>query len=260
MSTPLRMGRPPPHLDPTTHMPPEERPFDAIGFDTDPARGRPSVALRHVTVGIGLGGVRRLFAPTRFEGGELLADVATPCVVFANHHSHADTAVLLTTLPAHLRRRMVVAAAADVWFPNRTAAWFSSRFIGTIPIDRSKASRRTLDLCHRLLGEGWSLLIYPEGHRSPEGEIDHFKPGAAWVARRAGVPLVPIYLEGTGRVLPREEWRPRRHHVVVRAGEPLPTSPCDDARELNARMQATVLGLSRGRLTPPSEEKPTSGT
>jgi len=232
-------------------MPSQETPFDAIGFDTDPARGWPAVTLRHATVGLGLGVVRRLFAPTRLEGADLLEGISTPCVVVANHHSHADTAVLLTTLPATLRRRMVVAAAADVWFPNRTASWFSSRCIGTIPIDRSKASRRTLELCHRLLGEGWSLLIYPEGHRSPEGELDHFKPGAAWVARRAGVPVVPLYLEGTGRVLARGEWRPRRTRVLVRAGQPIATTPDDDARALNARLQDAVLQLSGGRLRGP---------
>lgn len=231
-------------------MPSDETPFDAIGFDTDPARTPAMIALRHLTVGVGLRGVRQLFAPTRLEGAEMLEGVSTPCVVVANHHSHADTAVLMTTLPAALRRRMVVAAAADVWFPNPTASWLSSRLLGTIPIDRTKASRRTLDLCHRLLGEGWSLLIYPEGHRSPEAELDSFKPGAAWVARRAGVPLVPLYVEGTGLVLPRTAWLPRRHQVVVRAGKPIETSPDDDARELNARIEEAVLALSDGRLSP----------
>lgn len=230
-------------------MPSDETAFDPLRFDTDPARRPAAVALRRVSVGLAIGGVRRVVAPTRVEGAGHLEGISTPCVVVANHHSHADTAVLLTTLPTALRRRMVVAAAADVWFPNRTASWCSSRLIGTIPIDRSKASRRTLELCHRLLDEGWSLLIYPEGHRSPVGELDSFKPGAAWVARRAGVPLVPLYVEGTGRVLPPKAWVPRRHRVLVRAGEPIPTKASDDARELNARIEDAVLALSNGHLT-----------
>ena len=202
-----------------------------------------AIALRHLTVCGGLGGLRRVFAPSTVIGAERIADIDLPCVIAANHHSHADSDVLLTALPARVRRRLIVAAAADVWFPNRVAGMLSSVCLGAIPIDRTKVSRQTLELCNDLLADGWSLLIYPEGRRSPPDELGEFKPGAAWVARRAGVPIVPVHLEGTAEVLPKEAWVPRRHRVTVRIGEPIPTSPDDDARELNHQLLSSVATL-----------------
>ncbi len=193
--------------------------------------------------------LRALFAPTTVEGRSVLDDLAGvadehPVVFVANHTSHSDTMVLMTTLPERLRRRLVVAAAADYFFTNRFTALFSTACIGAIPVDRSKVNRTTLELCHELLGDGHSLLIYPEGGRSahPE-EMATFKPGAAWIARRATVDVVPVHLSGTADVLPKGRVLPRRHPVRVRFGTPLRCGEDEDARAFNRRIEAAVRAL-----------------
>jgi 1-acyl-sn-glycerol-3-phosphate acyltransferase len=177
-------------------------------------------------------------------------------VVVANHTSHADTMVLLTTLPRRLRRRLVIAAAADYFFKGGISGFFSSLFFGAIPVDRQGVSRSTLEECHQLLGAGWSLLIYPEGGRSPDGRMQPFKPGAAWIARRAGVPIVPVHLDGAFAVLPKGRSRPRRHHVAVTLGEPMWVRPDEDARAFNRRVQAAVEDLSRSPSAPVDRADP----
>ncbi len=214
------------------------------GTDTNWARRGPARWVRAIYRGVVLRGMRSTWAPTTVHGTEHLDGLDGPVVVVANHTSHADTMVLLTSLPRRVRRRIVVAAAADYFFTGRFTTLCSALFIGAIPVDRAKVSRSTLEECHRLLGEGWCLLIYPEGGRSADGEMAPFKPGAAWIARRADVPVVPVHLDGVHRVLPKGRSWPRRHPVTVRIGAPLRAGDGEDARALNARVEATIRELA----------------
>jgi len=188
--------------------------------------------------------LRLVFAPTTVRGAEHVRALRGPVVIVANHASHADTMIVATALPAAVRRRLVVAAAADYFFSNRLTSFVSRLFVGAIPVARDKVNRSTLELCHRLLGEGWSLLLYPEGGRSHDGTIGEFKPGAAWIARRAGVPVLPVLLDGTFDVLPKGRSLPTRHRVTVSFGEPLSVADGEDARSFNRRIESAVRDLS----------------
>jgi 1-acyl-sn-glycerol-3-phosphate acyltransferase len=187
--------------------------------------------------------LRLLFAPVTIEHAERLVGVDGPVVIVANHVSHADTMCLAAALPYRLRRRFVVAAAADYFFARKATAALSTVFVRAIPVDRTRVSRTTLELCHQLLGEGNTLLVYPEGGRSPDGHMHEFKPGAAWIARRAGVPVLPMHLAGTGGILPKGRWLPRRAEVSVIVGEPLHLQPGEDAKSFNRRIEAAVRAL-----------------
>jgi 1-acyl-sn-glycerol-3-phosphate acyltransferase len=213
----------------------------AAAVDTDFARRGPARVVRSVYTATAMRGLRAVFAPTTTTGADRLG--TGPYVFAANHSSHADTMVIVTTLPGRLRRRAVVAAAADYFFPNRVTATLTAVFVGAIPVERDRVSRRTLDLCHRLLGEGWSLVVYPEGGRSPDGEIHEFRPGAAWMARRAAVPVVPVHIAGTDDVLPKGRALPRRAPVRVAYGEPLAIADGEDARAFGRRIEQAVRAL-----------------
>jgi 1-acyl-sn-glycerol-3-phosphate acyltransferase len=219
----------------------------AAAVDTDFARRGPARVARSIYTATALRALRAVFAPTTTTGAERLA--AGPYVFAANHSSHADTMVIVTTLPGRFRRRVVVAAAADYFFPNRVTAMLTAVFVGAIPVERDRVSRRTLDLCHRLLGEGWSLVLYPEGGRSPDGEIQEFRPGAAWMARRAAVPVVPVRIDGTHDVLPKGRALPRRAPVRVTYGEPVVLTEGEDARSFGRRIEEAVRDL--GSLSSP---------
>lgn len=224
--------------------------------DTSWARRRPARAVRSLYRGLVLRMMRNVWAPTTVEGLERLDGTDGPVVVVANHTSHADTMVLLTSLPRRLRRRLVVAAAADYFFKGGVSGFFSSLLFGAIPVDRQGVSRSTLEECHQLLGSGWSLLIYPEGGRSPDGEMQPFKPGAAWIARRAGVPIVPVHLDGVHGVLPKGRSWPRRRPVEVTVGEPMWVRPDEDARAFNRRVQARVEELGAPASAPVEMPQP----
>jgi 1-acyl-sn-glycerol-3-phosphate acyltransferase len=217
---------------------------EAVGAETDWARRRWARVVRELYTQGPLRLLSALVAPRSVEGLEQIEGIDGPVVLVANHTSHADTMVITLSLPHRRRRRLVVAAAADYFFSNPVTSWLSSLFVGAIPVERDRASRRLLDLCHRLLGEGWSLLLYPEGGRSPNGEMQEFKPGAAWIARRSGVPVIPVHLSGTYQVLPKGRTLPRRHRVRVRFGAPLALVEGEDARSFNRRIEAAVRKLA----------------
>ena len=162
----------------------------------------------------------------------------------ANHHSHADTTVMLGTLPTRLRRELAVVAGADYFFPNQVAAAASALFIGAIPIERQKLSKLSIENAIEVIRSGHNLLIYPEGGRSPDGWSREHRPGAAFVAKRTGVPVVPVYIDGTAGVLPKGQNWPTRARTAVVFGDPLRMGANEDARAFAGRIQARINELA----------------
>lgn len=215
-----------------------------VGYDTSWARTYPvrlarAVVLDDVTVP----GVRLLARP-HVIGRDALDRVGGPVILTANHASHLDTAVVLASLPPRRRHHVVVAAAADYFFDRHWKAAFSAFALGAIPMERLKANRRSADAAADLLEEGWSLLIFPEGGRSHDGWGQEFKGGAAYLAKRCDVPVVPLHLRGTRAVLPRggdgRLVRLRPGKVEVHFGAPLRPGEEEDARRFSARIEAAV--------------------
>jgi 1-acyl-sn-glycerol-3-phosphate acyltransferase len=167
-----------------------------------------------------------------------------PVIFAANHHSHVDTPVLLTSIPEPWRDRLFVAGAADYFFRNPVTSALSALAIGAIPIDRTRVSRRTADQAARLLEEGWSMLIFPEGGRSPDGWGRPFQRGTAYLAFRCAVPVVPIHLAGTGRILRKGKKRPTPSTAKVTFGAPLVPAESDDTHRFAARIERTVAELA----------------
>ena len=120
----------------------------------------------------------------------------------------------------------MVGAAADYFFGTRITGAMSALGIGAIPIERAKTGRKSADLAAELIDDGWSLLIYPEGGRSPDGWGQPFRGGAAYLAARAGVPVVPVHVAGTGRILRKGRSLPRPSNTSVTFGRAitLPTT------------------------------------
>lgn len=211
---------------------------------TDWARTPPARAVRGVVQAAGLAPLVRAEVRLTVSGLERLTGLGDrPAVLVVNHNSHLDTAALLTALPASLRARTVVAAAADYFFASWWKAVGTALAFGTVPIERrGGAPSRTPA---RLLREGWNVVVFPEGTRSPDGWTGRFRLGAAQLALDAGVPLVPVGVRGSWAAMPRgRSWpAPGRPHVSLLVGDPLRPSPGEDARALTARAQAEVERL-----------------
>jgi 1-acyl-sn-glycerol-3-phosphate acyltransferase len=141
----------------------------------------------------------------------------------ANHSSHADTAVVYATMPPEMRRRVVAAAARDYFFNNGVRQVVARVLFNTIPVTREGVSGGDpLRHAVRALREGYGLLLFPEGTRSVDGDVRPFRVGIGrLIAQFPGLPVIPVAIIGTDRVLPKNAILPLPHPVRVRFGAPL---------------------------------------
>jgi 1-acyl-sn-glycerol-3-phosphate acyltransferase len=172
------------------------------------------------------------YAARRATGKEKLDGVKGPVILVANHASHMDTPVILSALPRKLRKRTVVAAAADYFYKNRIVASLVSLIFNTTPIERHGGGGMSKNGSHldTLLDQGWSLLLYPEGTRSRGGMPGPLRRGAAVLAAAHHLTVVPIRVTGTAQAMPpgrlwprrlRDKPMPKRHRIEVSFGEPI---------------------------------------
>ncbi|MEI8306938.1 MAG: lysophospholipid acyltransferase family protein [Chloroflexales bacterium] len=164
----------------------------------------------------------RLYLRPRVEGAESIPTEGS-FIIVANHNSHADTAVIFSALPRHARKRFVAAAAQDYFFQGGPWQFFSRVLFNAIPISRDRHGRQDpLRHASRALREGYALLLFPEGTRSKDGTLGPFYSGIGrLIADFPGTPVIPTYLSGTARVMPKGKVMPRPFKVSVRFGEPM---------------------------------------
>jgi 1-acyl-sn-glycerol-3-phosphate acyltransferase len=172
------------------------------------------------------------YAARRATGREQLEGVKGPVILVANHASHMDTPVILSALPRRLRKRTVVAAAADYFYKNRLVASAVSLIFNTVPIERrgGGGSSKNGSQLDTLLDQGWNVLLYPEGTRSRGGMPGPLRRGAAVLAVSHHLKIVPIRVTGTAQAMPpgrlwpkrlRDRPVPKRHRIEVSFGEPI---------------------------------------
>ncbi len=227
--------------------PPVER-RTGVDYETEWSRTYPARVARAVIVDDVLRPALRAIASPTVHGADRLVGLEAPAIFVANHHSHLDTGLVLTSLPERFRHKAIVAAAADYFFTTRAKGAFSALAIGAIPMERTKVGRRSADLAAELLDDGWNLVMFPEGGRSPDGWGRAFRGGAAYLSLRCGRPIVPLYLEGTGRLWRRGKRFPKvagkGEGVHVTFGAPMWPEEGEDARRLAARVERTVGALA----------------
>jgi 1-acyl-sn-glycerol-3-phosphate acyltransferase len=177
-----------------------------------------------------------------------------PFIFVANHSSNADTIILLSALPVKVRRRTVVAAAMDSFFMNTRDAFMTVLVYNAIPVDRLKVNRRSAQLALELVEDHWNLVIYPEGGRTPDGNLHEFKGGAAYLAERSKATVIPTYLHETGMLKgPKYAKAPqyvnspsqRRHHVIVAFGPPMRCEEGENMRRFGVRIEQAVEAIGR---------------
>jgi 1-acyl-sn-glycerol-3-phosphate acyltransferase len=212
-------------------------------FETDWARRYPARAARVLLVeGLVRPSMTMLAAPILL-GLDRLEGLDGPAVFASNHHSHVDTPLLLSVIPEPWRHHMAIGAAADYFFGTRVTATLSALVIGAIPIERTRISRKSADDAAALINEGWSFLLFPEGGRSPDGWGQPFRGGAGYLSLRCNVPVVPIYVAGTGRILRKGKSRPKLSVTRVVFGHPMWPRHDEDSRKFSVRIEAEVAAL-----------------
>ncbi|MGH9188701.1 MAG: lysophospholipid acyltransferase family protein [Acidimicrobiales bacterium] len=238
---------------PTSVPRPAVEPKTGVHYDTSWARRYGARLARAVIVDDVLRPVSHLVARPQVQGLDRIEGLEGPAIFAANHQSHLDTSLVLSALPARLRHKAVVAAAADYFFTSRAQGTLSALALGAIPMERTRVGRRSADLAAELIADGWSLVIFPEGGRSPDGWGRPFRGGSAYLALRCGCPVVPIHLAGTGRLWKRgQKWpRPaaRGHGVTITFGSPMTPNADEDSRRFSSRIEAAVAALADEQAT-----------
>ena len=222
--------------------PPERR--TGVHYDTAWARRYPVRLVRAVLTDNVAAPVARAICSPLVEGREHLDVLTGPAIFTANHASHLDTALVLACLPAEMRHRTVVAAAADYFFDRRWKAALWAFSLNSIPMERVRVNRRSADIAAELIGGGWNLIVFPEGGRSEDGWGQEFKGGAAYLAKRCDVPVVPVHLSGTRAILRKGSGRLRPGETEVRMGRPMRAREDEDARHFAQRIEQAVSELA----------------
>jgi 1-acyl-sn-glycerol-3-phosphate acyltransferase len=145
-----------------------------------------------------------------------------PAIFCVNHNSHLDLMVSLAICgPVHRKIRPV--AAADYFYANPFLRFISNHFLRIIPIDRTQNPLQAfLDGCSRELDAGNVVLIFPEGTRGEPEQVQELKGGVACLAQSyPDIPVIPVFLYGTGRTLPRGAWLPVPFRIDAFVGKPI---------------------------------------
>ncbi|MCI8649098.1 MAG: 1-acyl-sn-glycerol-3-phosphate acyltransferase [Anaerotruncus sp.] len=143
-----------------------------------------------------------LFAGANVYGRENLP-AHGPAIIAANHNSHLDALLLLSLFSGRQIHQVRVAAAADYFFKGKRSSKLYASLLGLLPIAR-EGKRGVLDGVYAALERGEILILFPEGTRGAPGELSPLKNGISRVARRyPEVPVIPVFLQGTERALPK---------------------------------------------------------
>ena len=218
-----------------------------VNYDTAWARKYPARLAR----ALWLDGVTRPLikglADPDIDGLDRLESLPSPAIFAANHSSHVDTPLVLTSLPDRFRHRTAVAAGADYFFDKRWKGGLWALSINAIPIERARVSPQSTKLAVSLIEDGWSLVIFPEGGRSPDGWGQSHRAGAAYLAVRTGAPVVPVHLHGTRRILKKGGKGLRPAHTEVTFGSPLRAAEGESAADLAVRIARAIAVLADER-------------
>jgi long-chain acyl-CoA synthetase len=214
-------------------------------------------ATRRVNLPLWILPLARAFAWLTVSGRDHLANLEGPVIFASNHQSFMDGPVIMAALPARWRYAVAPAMLKEMfaahffpsqhtrgeWLRNSLNYYLAVLFFNAFPLPQREAgARQTLRYIGELLGEGTSVMIFPEGRRSATGAIDSFRPGIGMIASRLRARVVPVRIDGLQNVL-RVGWRMARPgHVRVAFGAPMDLVG-DDYQTLAKRVEDAVRAL-----------------
>lgn len=165
-----------------------------------------------------------------------------PYVAMVNHNSHVDIWAVYAALPLSIRWVMKQELRRIPIFG------YCCERMGHLYVERgnSDSARRSMQQAAASIAAGTTVVFFPEGTRSRDGELRSFKTGGFRLALQAQVPVLPVGIHGTREMLPAGEWRPRRGHIGVAIQPPIETRG-RDLESLQPLVDQTREAIERGR-------------
>ncbi len=169
-------------------------------------------------------------------------DPKKPYVFAGNHESAFDILLCFAAIPQH------IVSIAKIELRRIPLFGWAMSMAGHIFVDRKNRERamRSMSTAKRSIEKNpRSILIFPEGTRSLDGEIHSFKKGAAVLGITLGIPIVPMAMCGTGDVIRKHSWKINSQPIELRLGVPIDASNYryEQRNELNDELRSTVIGL-----------------
>ena len=181
-----------------------------------------------------------------------------PLLIIANHVTAYDGALVLFALPARLRRQVAIAMSGEILMDlrrgrNQDSAmlnllapigyWLVTSLFNVFPLPRLRGFRRSFAHAGEAMDRGYSVMIFPEGHRSGDGKLQPFRPGIGLLAQESRVPVVPVALIGLGELRAAKSRWLRSGQLEVRLGEVIPVDEESDPAELTSRFEESIRRL-----------------
>ncbi|HXS13728.1 MAG TPA: AMP-binding protein [Acidobacteriaceae bacterium] len=193
-----------------------------------------------------------------------------PMLLIANHVTAYDGPLVMYALPGRVRRRVAVAMSGELLLDLRRGRgqdsailnvlapigyWLITALYNVFPLPRRRGFRRSFAHAGAAMDRGYSVMIFPEGHRSETGKLQRFREGTGLLAKESQVPVLPVALRGlqelkaSGRWVrshpnERVRWGPRSGRLEVRVGAPVELGPEATAAEWTAALEAAVQRLT----------------
>jgi long-chain acyl-CoA synthetase len=224
------------------------------------AASRPVRFLRHVLQRGIVVPLFRHYLPLTISGLENLSGVVPPLIFAANHTSHLDTPAITSALPQDWRWRVAPAVRQEqfrAFFDARASRWvdvvqatvgyfLAGLFFNAYPLPQEMTGiRKALTTTGELARRGYCPLVFPEGMRTPDGQMRPFKPGIGLMALRLRLPVVPVFLGGLYDVYSvRDSW-PRRGPVRVVFGSALRFPADSDYKDVAFQIETAIRELAK---------------
>ena len=199
-----------------------------------------------------------LLAAPKIRGRENLRDLRGPVLVVSNHVTYLDIAWILPALPARFRNRLATAMGGERLARMRRPAGnlaFFERFLehlryflvlslfNVFPLPQQSGFLKSFGFAGDLADRDWSLLVFPEGQTTHDGNMVPFRSGIALLAKHLNLPVVPMFLEGLFDLKRDQRILARPGHVVVNIGAPVRFAAADDANEIARELERRVHEL-----------------
>ena len=178
----------------------------------------------------------------KVTGRENLQDIDGPVLFASNHSLGLDNPLIIESIPPLWRRRLAIAGAASLW--KNPVFWVINPLLGNgFPLAQDGPIRPSLENMGKIIDNGWSVLIYPEGQLTIGGPIKSFMNGTGLLAVEGRLPVVPLRLHINRLGSPTRFPIFKRGSVEIRFGQPLRFLPGTDYQEATSAIEAAVKSL-----------------